>query len=201
MDQVDMTSLKEQLLNVTSAALWQKASSFQLGEGLQHGFHTDLAKKHIRLLSKSCDQKRASFLSTAMKAGMWTRQRLQDNAYNVKDTRCPLCHLEQDCLYHRVWQCQAAKDDNDQAITKSNYLIAEAIAQQQQQPAIWLRGFPTISAINLPSINIDDDIYTDRGTALLQQNGKYHVEGVVAYLDESGGKHSAVPQLRRAGWG
>ena len=37
-DHVDMNSLREQLLNVTGAALWQKASCFQLGGGYAAGF-------------------------------------------------------------------------------------------------------------------------------------------------------------------
>jgi hypothetical protein len=39
---------------------------------------------------------------------VWARQRLWNCGYQV-DARCQLCNLEEDTVFHRVWQRRATK--------------------------------------------------------------------------------------------
>eukprot|EP00959_Pyramimonas_sp_CCMP1952_P227757 4761973-Pyramimonas_sp.AAC.1 len=40
---------------------------------------------------------------------LWTKCRAAEHGYILPDVLCPMCGLEQDAMFHRLWMCQSQR--------------------------------------------------------------------------------------------
>ena len=211
-DPMDLNQVKAEFFRLSELGNWAKAARHYLGKGAEKGVIVEPAIKLRRSLKKKGDHRAAGLLDCIVTAGMWSNVRIQEAGYDI-DTRCVLCGHETDDDWHRMWQCPAIMCNQDKDIQLSNHLCAQALCRERtivegadmhseypmamkQWPCFWLRGLVPKDWLTIDPIPV----------ARTWCNGKLggertNVHGRTLYIDESAGKNSAVPHLRRAGWG
>ena len=63
----------------------------------------DIPRAFLREKKHSAKGKHA--VTAVVTHSLWTRTRLHEAGYVVPDTRCELCGLQEDTLFHRLWEC------------------------------------------------------------------------------------------------
>ncbi|CAK0876322.1 unnamed protein product [Prorocentrum cordatum] len=80
--------------------------------------------------------------NTIISGGQWTRDRLHNAGYQI-DRNCDRCSAGvPETLFHRMWQCEANAGPEFEA---SDKLLPRALAGADADPALWLRGIPSVA--------------------------------------------------------
>ena len=146
---------------------------------------------------------RAGLIDSVVTSGMWTNARCHEAGYNIATT-CQLCGAAEDSEAHRLWHCPAVCNSKLRDIVASNHLCVEARATapddprpaHQRVPCLWLRGI-------IPSPWLETKVPENIKTASMGifEQDDWNLHQKTVYLDESAGRYSSNPSLRRCGWG
>lgn len=176
--------------------IWQKASRHIHGAGIENGI--DIGP-NIRLFSQLQNQNKhadAQLLLTINTGGIWGDQRVLAAGYTAP-TLCAQCGSSDNSEFHLIWGCPATTSSLDPDIIASNHLCSLAEQQWPATPCLWVRGLrPQNCNIPLPSMH---RIIIKKG--IFDTKEAIDSNGLVFYVDESGGKFGSYPSLRRCGWG
>ena len=203
-----LTSLQQSILS----QLWTQASLHEMGGGLSKGVDwTGTLALHKYLnnsnstdtgidpdeTSESWPVNPVAWLELFLVAGYWPCERTL-RLMGRGDGLCPRCggNVLEDA-FHLIWDCPANLTIEASQITDSQPLLEQARAGHRDLPAFWLRGLLPLSTVpcNTPYI------YTDELFLVGPHIPSHFWPSGVYYSDASGGKHSAVPALRRCGIG
>ena len=155
------------------------------------------------LVQRFCRSKRTSPQDRAIAESLfanaiWTRERLINEGLLVSPT-CPLCKSAPDTLHHRLWWCEAAREQRQQAVTEET--IAKARVKGPRDLVFnraWLR-YPK----GWPQPTFEGGVLHERwdGHAFIPvEPGDYVAIQGMAYQDGSAYPH-CIRMLARAGWG
>ena len=192
--QEDMDASAEEICELIEkhikADLWQQASKFQNGKGLEEGVDFTVTRRHLQKLRDQELEGKATILTKATCAASWTRAR-KFEAKLIDSPVCLRCGEESEDDFHRVWGCKANGDIKDPSMKWSRELLDKAKEGKESHPCFWSRGL-TPSSWTQPSAPSDSPctyaIGDERWWA-----GRF-------YLDGSGGRATSDRRRRRAGW-
>ena len=137
-------------------------------------------------------------------SGLWTNTRCHEAGYVIQQ-KCILCGHHNDSEYHRMWECKVVQENGHEDIVRSNFLVdfakrpaasGDGTTAAQNHPCFWQRGL-------IPMDWIKEEEVKPVKQWRSGEFGKDHWElhNRVVYVDESAGKHTSIPNLRRCGWG
>jgi ribonuclease HI len=191
----------EDALGALAASLarkvWCKAAAYWCGRGLERGCWWTQARSHLSGLErKGFPAAELEAMRVSMVGGAWTRSRIQQLGLDIDTVVCQRCDLgAEETDLHRCWQCPG--NEALAACARSAHLCEEAERGSVEHPCFWLRGLIPSSWVEVPEP--EDDELVVPVDALGALEGLSDV--VLAFGDASGGAASAVPVLRRVGWG
>ena len=121
--------------------LWDHAAQGADGSGLDHGVDFTVLNKHTASYRKHGLASHAAMLECAASNCCWTRSRRNLAGYDV-DTTCQRCLSAPDTAFHRVWECQANDQVDQDDFRKSRHLAAQAnrAMEKGEDQCFWLRG-------------------------------------------------------------
>ena len=119
--------------------LWTEAAKHDHGDNLQEGGDLWPIVMEQRRLERKGMIDQMALNVTVVAGGQWPRVRCKEKGYKVSE-QCPRCKEAPETLKHRVWEC--SKNVGHEDYSKTDPLIAAALAQADAEPALWLRGLP-----------------------------------------------------------
>ena len=198
--------------------VWQAASEGWCGQGLQDGVDwvaTLSLLQHINLVNSGdaldlflnididrghdvdpevWHDKARVWLELLLCGGFWPEER----AAGIHGTSyiCPRCKRSPESALHLLWTCPANAYIPDRRVQSTQPLVQDAIRGSQAYPCLWLRGLlPTsLVTVNTP---FQDELHLNYVGRVMEHDwppGCY-------FTDASGGRFSAMPILRRCGFG
>ena len=203
-----LTSMEDTVLR----HIWSSASNHFCGKGLHEGvewFGTLALRKQLvrsqsdayvdipELLAAEEEQwpaNAAAWLDLALTGGYWPRHR---TFYEMKKgtPNCPRCGRSEETPFHLLWECEANLGLTSVHIERSQYLVSQARSGHLDIPCFWLRGLMPITLVPCNTPMVTNDEYHVMG-----EHG-FHWPPGAYFTDASGGKHTAIPILRRCGIG
>ena len=157
----------------------------------------------VKTLRRKGNSMRAQLLLCIVSAGMWTTDRIKSCGYGTTGL-CPLCGEAPDTEMHRVWDlCICVRNANLPEVRDTAHLEDVARRDALTNPAFWLRGLVPLPMLHITS---PDELLHVRSFGAVkghdwEQSLSISAEGLLLFLDESGGQYASVPLLRRCGWG
>ncbi|CAK0811743.1 unnamed protein product, partial [Prorocentrum cordatum] len=121
------------------AQQWQSASQHAAGDDLVDGADLTTVTIELNRFAKRMQFDEWSADVAVVSGGQWTRDR-QIAAGYACPLLCPRCKEKPETLAHRIWTCPANCGHEDFA--KTDFLVPQALASLDAQPALWLRGVP-----------------------------------------------------------
>ena len=172
-----------------------------LGADLGGGANTDELRKTVMNYRKQGNLQDAGLTIAIGCGGLWPASRCVKEGYLVQTTLCQLCFGAEGTEVHRCWECPVILDLPDEAIISSNHLCQRASEHFQTSPARWLRGITPNQCLQIRA-PLAERVFGGFGAySTADAEFKFCSEGLVVYVDESGGNFAKDPLLRRCGWG
>ncbi|CAK0834513.1 unnamed protein product, partial [Prorocentrum cordatum] len=149
---MDTSAVQDEFVADLKRVMWGVASKHLHGDDLCEGADaTVIVRKQQHYRSNGqMDMYAQSIVVTS--GGQWPRVRQRDAGYELESVTCPRCGHEDETLYHRIWTCPANRGCKEYDST--SHLAAQATAQHESQPSLWLRGLP---ALRLTTPLYDED--------------------------------------------
>ena len=182
---------------------WQRASGSWLAGGSEQGACVQIVKQHVRRLRCSGKAREAQLALCIACGGLWTGARVKAAGLSMND-KCQLCGDIDDEL-HRSWGgCPVIAAAALPEVERTKHLEVRAREQAQIFPCLWLRALTPESLMpHIPSPHIETVVCTHgifEGMDVTVP-GAFSCDGLVFYVDESGGEFASDPLLRRCGAG
>ncbi|CAK0870501.1 unnamed protein product [Prorocentrum cordatum] len=98
--------LYEALCSSVRRDLWQQAGDHPAGQGLHEGGDMHMLRVNLRRLRRQGRHREAGALEANALACIWTKARAKSSGYKCDDV-CPRCELGKDTIAHRLHECQA----------------------------------------------------------------------------------------------
>ena len=202
-DPIDMEMFRKEFAQLVEESYEEKAARHHLGSGLDKGGNFQAAAK-LRARAVAAGQPMtAGLIDSVVTAAMWTNTRCHEAGYNIA-TACQLCGAPEDTDAHRLWYCTAVCNSTIKDIKASNHLCVEARAMTADDPrpacervqCLWLRGI-----VPAPWLETKVPETTKTASMGILEEQDWNLHRRTIYLDESAGRYSANPCLRRCGWG
>ena len=167
---------------------------------METGFWHEQPVAKLKKLESQDQHKRAGLLKKTFCGSLWPAKRLKEAGACIDDC-CVLCGAAgADTEEHRAWNCPVVLASDDPAIRGTSHLRGEALAGMQADAAYWCRGL--VPKKWLAAFQPPPGQRQVIGTGCFESCVfPVDLHGQRVYLDESGGKFSANPLLRRCGWG
>ncbi|CAK0892726.1 unnamed protein product, partial [Prorocentrum cordatum] len=135
----DYSEIFNDINSSVDRVLWTRASKHEAGDDLHSGGDFSTIKQENRRLARREQYSEIALNTVVTTGGQWTRTRMLAAGYEVPPT-CPRCGEQDESLFHRIWTCAANCNHDD--YTDSEFLTAQAFANYEASPSLWLRGVP-----------------------------------------------------------
>ena len=200
LDPVDWRPLRMAFAEALQRRLWQRASSYFAGQGLEEA-PPDLfvLRRQMRTAKRRGNFRWLGALRAVTCGASWTRGRLRDEGMHVDSALCPRCGQEVETLRHRCYGCPRNQDIPccsrmaSQLVRRANVELDNG-----RNPSLWLRGLTPSSWTEVPPPPEQVEVEW----AIKDVDATCSFEGTIfAGGDGSGGRHGKDSRLRRAGWG
>jgi len=169
--------------------LWEEASNFYCGAGLEHGVDVKLTMLYHSTLGAAKHAKKRGVLERILVGGQWPAARCRDAGYSCSSL-CPRCGLAEEDLEHQCWGCgRNAALSTDVINTES----MASLASRSPHKCFWLRGVVPKIVVAPSRPPPKTDLSTQVSFEGRWTGGRY-------YTDGSGGRDGAIPHLRRCAW-
>ncbi|CAK0881457.1 unnamed protein product, partial [Prorocentrum cordatum] len=205
-DAVDanLTEVEEAIKDAATSLLWSQASRHPEGQGLQRGADISALQSSASLFRKLERHQEAGALEASACAAIWTNHKCHAAGCHTQPT-CTRCQLGvDDTPFHRLYECPATDDIDDQWVTSTVALVARARAVKDDplEHAFWVRGILPNDMCPIdppPEWGSPGDTHWAVGNFGKRTGDTRSVAAAAAYTDSSvtsGGK-----RIARAGWG
>eukprot|EP00959_Pyramimonas_sp_CCMP1952_P229272 4793886-Pyramimonas_sp.AAC.1 len=122
------------------AQQWQSAAHHAAGDDLAGGADLTTVSIELNRFAKRLQFDEWSADVAVVSGGQWSRERQLAAGYACP-LLCPRCKEMPETLAHRIWTCSANCGHED--FSKTDFLVPQALASLDAQPALWLRGVPS----------------------------------------------------------
>ncbi|CAK0859205.1 unnamed protein product, partial [Prorocentrum cordatum] len=122
------------------AQQWQSAAHHAAGDDLAGGADLTTVSIELNRFAKRLQFDEWSADVAVVSGGQWPRERQLAAGYACP-LLCPRCKEMPETLAHRIWTCSANCGHED--FSKTDFLVPQALASLDAQPALWLRGVPS----------------------------------------------------------
>ncbi|CAK0794145.1 unnamed protein product, partial [Prorocentrum cordatum] len=138
----DIRTVLQDLSEDLHKLLWTQAATHAHGDTLAGGADLVTIRIEQRRFLANGDFSDWALNNTIISGGQWTRDRLHNAGYQI-DMNCDRCSAGvPETLVHRMWQCEANVGPEFEA---SDELLPRAVAGVDADPALWLRGIPSVA--------------------------------------------------------
>ena len=187
--EINVQEIVDAITEHIKSRIWSKAAKHRNGKGMEGGIDATVVRKHLADLDKKGLEGKEMILRKAAAGAHWPRQR-KFEAGLIESPMCQRCGIEEEDEMHRIWKCPANEKLTEKAITGSNRLKEEAVADDGQHACFWTRG---LVPKKWTKAKVEEE-------AWVMRFGKQDWQGGTFYLDGSGGKNTKDKRLRKCGW-